>query len=129
MPTVQVTVTLSIPEGSIALEALEEEIAQVIEAAHLQRQAASLRRDKQRPLDLLTRFGWVRLMRWQVRGPDGGYHRPLDELVGLHSHQHASPWITSQAVALATRLPYRQAAHLLSNILQTPIDHRSLYGL
>ncbi|HLE80473.1 MAG TPA: UPF0236 family protein [Dehalococcoidia bacterium] len=143
MPTVQVTVTLSIPEGSIALEALEEEIAQVVEAAgrqlllrackameaaHLQRQAASLRRDKQRPLDLLTRFGWVRLMRWQVRGPDGGYHRPLDELVGLHSHQHASPWITSQAVALATRLPYRQAAHLLSNILQTPIDHRSLYG-
>src|SRR3989304_3879617 len=76
MPTVQVTVTLSIPEGSIALEALEEEIAQVVEAAgrqlllrackameaaHLQRQAASLRRDKQRPLDLLTRFGWGRL--------------------------------------------------------------------
>ena len=41
--------------------------------------------------------------------------------------EHASPWITQQAVALATRLPYRQAAYLLSTFIDEPIDHRSLY--
>jgi hypothetical protein len=52
----------------------------------------------------------------------------LDSLLGLQPRQHASPWITAQAVALATRLPYRQATQLLSGFVGQPLDHRSLYA-
>ena len=33
---------------------------------------------KQRQLDLLTRFGWIRLKRWQMRDVHGSYSCPLD---------------------------------------------------
>ena len=142
MPAVETTVTVSIyPEG-MTLEALEAQIAQAVqqagrqllvlacqslEASYLQAQGPRLRRVKQRPLDLLTRFGWTRLHRWQMRDPAGEYVCPLDALLHLPPRQHASPWITSQAVALATRLPYRQATSLLSAWVEAAIDHRSLY--
>ncbi|MEW6569533.1 MAG: UPF0236 family transposase-like protein, partial [Chloroflexota bacterium] len=143
MPTVQMTVILSIPHEGLRLEALEDRLAQVlaqtgrqlleqacqaIETIQLQAQPPGSRRDKPRPLDLLTRFGWVRLMRWQVRSPEGRFLRPLDAVLGLQPRHHASPWIAAQAVALATRLPYRQATHLLSGIVGAAIDHRSLYA-
>ncbi|MEW6569346.1 MAG: UPF0236 family transposase-like protein [Chloroflexota bacterium] len=46
-----------------------------------------------------------------------------------NTRQHASPWIIAQSVALATRLPYRQATYLLllRGFVEAPIDHRSLY--
>lgn len=142
MTTVETTVTISIsPEGK-SLEALEAGIGQALqeagrrllseacrgmEAELLERQGDRLRRSKLRPLHLLTRFGWMRLTRWQMRDAGGAYSCPLDGLLGLGRRQHASPWITNQAVALATRLPYRQATCLLSGWVQAPIDHRSLY--
>ena len=93
----------------------------------IEQHGSALRRNKRRPLHLLTRFGWMRLTRWHMRQPDGTYACPLDALLGLERRQHASPWITHQAVALATRLPYRQATLLLSGWVEAPIDHRSLY--
>jgi hypothetical protein len=142
MTAVETTVTLSINPKGMTLEALEKEIGrilqqagqelilracQVMEAGLLERQEPRLRRSKQRSLHLLTRFGWMRLTRWQMRNSDGAYACPLDALLGLERPQHASPWITNQAVALATRLPYRQATCLLSDFVEAPIDHRSLY--
>jgi len=70
----------------------------------------------------LTRFGWVRLQRCQVvdRGL-GRYTCPLDAALALRPRQHASPWIVGQVVALATRIPYRQAAHLLVGLVEAAV--------
>jgi len=142
MTNVETKVTLSINPNGMTLGELEQEIGwvlqgagrrlmlqacRVMEAQIMEREKGSYRRDKRRPLHLLTRFGWMRLHRWQARKQDGGYCRPLDEVLSLEPRQHASPWIVEQAVALATRLPYRQATYLLSNFVEAPIDHRSLY--
>jgi hypothetical protein len=142
MTTVKTTVSLSINPGGMSLEALESRIGQALqeagrrllaeacratEAILLERDGERMRRSKQRSLHLLTRFGWMRLSRWQMRNVDGRSCCPLDAVLGLQPRHHASPWITSQAVALATRLPFRQAAHLLSIFINETVDHRSLH--
>lgn len=58
----------------------------------------------------------------------GRYRCPLDELLGLRPRQHASPWILAQAVALATRVPYRQATRLLAGVMEAALDHRTAYA-
>lgn len=142
MTTVETTVTISInPEGE-SLEELEARVGQAVQRAGchllgeacrqmetelLQASGSDLRRRKRRGLHLLTRFGWMRLERWQVRGDDGRYHYALDRLLGLEPRQHASPWIIDRAVSLATRIPYRQATYLLGTFVDEPIDHRTLY--
>jgi hypothetical protein len=141
MTTIEMTVTISINPNEVDLEALEAQIghamqqagnqllvqaSKVIETQFLE-EHSELRRSKRRGLHLLTRFGWIRLSRWQVRDARGRFFCPLDQVLGLQPRQHDSPWITRQAVALATRIPYRQAAHLLSGFLEEEIDHRSLY--
>ncbi len=144
MPTVETTITVSIPEESVTLGELEEQVAQAVQEAGrtllaeacqaLEKSVAARHRRrvqqvKARPRDLLTRFGWLRLQRRQVVDrSQGRYTCPLDELLALAPRQHVSPWVQEQAVALATRLPYRQAATLLSRWLGTPLDHRTLYG-
>lgn len=142
MTCVETKVTMSINPNGMSLEELEQEIGkvlqqagqqllihacQVMEAELMEQEEGRYLRDKRRTLDLLTRFGWIRLERWQARKKGGGYYRPLDKRLGLKSHQHASPWILAQSVALATRLPYRQATFLLQSFVEAPIDHRSLY--
>lgn len=142
MTTVETTVTISISPEGMSLEALEAGVAQALQQAGrrllseacqamevelLERQGDRMPRSKQRPLHLLTRFGWMRLSRWQMRDASGAYRCPLDALLGLAPRQHASPWITHQAVALATRLPFRQAAYLLSTFIDEAVDHRSLH--
>jgi len=147
MPTVETTITVSIPEGGATLDELEAAVGRAVEEAgqrlltagcadleeealiRLRRMGRPVQQVKVRPLDMLTRFGWIRLERRQVvhRG-DGRYFCPLDGVLGLAPRQHASPWVQQQAVALATRIPYRQATALLSGWLGTPLDHRTLYA-
>lgn len=145
MPTVATTITLTIaPEGS-SLEALEEQVWQAVRNAALtllqtacramEEQAllpsAEIRADKRRPLSLLTRFGWLRLERWYAQERvSGRYTYPLDRILQLGSRRHASPWVIEQAIALATRLPYRQATRLLCKVLGEAgaVDHRTLYA-
>ena len=82
-----------------------------------------------RPLDMLTRFGWVRLGRQQVvERRLGHYTYPLDKVLKLEPRQNASPWVVAQAVALATRIPYRQATRLLVEVLEAAVDHRTVYA-
>ncbi len=141
MTTVTTTVSISIDHEGLTMEGLEamighavqqagrELLKQVCHAVEAQLLAADpeLRRSKQRGLHLLTRFGWIRLQRWQMRDGQGKYLFPLDRALGLQPRHHASPWITQQAVALATRIPYRQATYLLGSFLDLEIDHRTLY--
>lgn len=141
MTTVETTVTMSInPEGH-SLEELEGAIYEALQEAgkellqhactqmetQVLAQTPDLRRVKRRGLHLLTRFGWIRLRRWQVRDEHGRYRYLLNDLLGLQSRQHASPWIIDRAVSLATRIPYRQATYLLSTFVEEPLDHRTLY--
>ena len=141
MTIAEATVRLSIPAQGLSLEELEIRIGQLVkQAAHdLLRQACqhmdaelvhnepAVRAVKKRSLHLLTRFGWTRLVRWQVRDAQGRYHCPLDQLLGLAAGQHISPWIRDRAIGLATRLPFRQAACLLGTFVDEAIDHRSLH--
>ena len=140
MPTVETTVTISVPEEGMSLEALEAALAAALAQAGQRLLLAACRameetspsprmlRHKLRGTHVLTRFGWVRLQRWQVRDPQTGrYACPLDATLGLGPHQHVSPWVRDQAVAFATRVTYRQAAHLLGALLNVPLDHRMLY--
>lgn len=146
MQTVETTITVSIPKGGATLAELEALVARAVEEAGRNlfvaavgvgeeqlvaklRRRRVLRQVKMRPRDVLTRFGWVRLQRRQFRDQtDGRYACPLDALLALAPRRHISPWVEQQAVALATRLPYRQAAWLLSAWLDTPVDHRTFYG-
>lgn len=141
MTTVETTVTISINPKGLSLVELEAKIGdalqqsgkdllvqacQVIETQILE-EHSELRRSKPRELHLLTRFGWIRMKRWQMRDSQGRFFCPLDQVLDLHPRQHASPWILRQSISLATRLPYRQAAYLLGGFLEEDIDHRSLY--
>ena len=142
MTHVETKVTLSINQNGMNLKELEQEIGktlqqagqqlllqacQVLEDQWMEQEKSRYLRDKRRQLHILTRFGWIRLPRWQARKREGGYCRPLDELLGLEPRQHASPWVIDKSIALATRLPYRQATCLLRGFVDAPIDHRSLY--
>ena len=146
MPTVDTTITVSIPESGATLGEVEKGVAQAVEEAGRELLAAACRalegqavaaltrrgrvqRVKVRPLDVFTRFGWVRLERQQmVDRVVGRYTCPLDGVLALAPRQHVSPWVREQAVALATRVPYRQAATLLSGWLGARLDHRTLYA-
>lgn len=144
MRTVEATIRVSIPEEGATLAEVEAAVMQAAEEAggrlllaacrELEEKAlrelrGRVQQVKVRPLDILTRFGWIRLGRRQVvqRG-DGRYFCPLDDVLGLAPRQHASPWVQRQAVALATRIPYRQATTLLAAWLGTPLDHRTVYA-
>lgn len=103
---------------------------EIIEADAQARVSGAVTLDRRRPLDVLTRFGWVRLLRWYQRDHDrNGYHYPLDAVLGLVPRQHASPWVIEQASALAGQLSYREAAEFLTGYLGTNVDHRTLYSL
>jgi hypothetical protein len=138
MPRVEVTVSVEIPQGATIAELeqcaaaelrragkqlLADGIAALEEAALTRQQCY---RDRRRPLDLLSCFGWVRLERLYVRDARSGRYRYLVE-VGSRQ-EHATPSVVDWAVLLATRLPYRQAAQLLGRLLDEAVDHRTLYG-
>ena len=142
MLTVEATITVSIAEGEETLASLEAEIAEKLGEAGRELLSASCRaleeeamrrpgaqRVKRRSLDMLTRFGWLRLERWQVVDRKRRrYYCPLDQALKLQPRRHCSPWILEQAVALATRVPYRQATQLLADLLAAPVDHRTVHA-
>lgn len=138
MPTVETTVCVEVPEGATVaqVEALVGEelrragrellgkgVAAIEEVAQAKQRCY---RDRRRKLDLLTRFGWVQLERLYVRDAVSGQYRYLVETGSRQ--EHATPGVVAWAVALATRLPYRQAADLLGRLLGEEVDHRTLYG-
>ena len=110
-----------------ACQALEEEAMATL--------VGRVQRVKVRPLDLLTRFGWVRLGRQQVvERRLRRYTCPLDEVLKLEPRQHASPWVVAQAAALASTgtacraHSTRQATRLLVEMLEVAVDHRTVYA-
>lgn len=97
MPTVSTTITLSIPEGGISLAALEAAVAeaatragrdlllagcQAMERESLAWSGSSLRHEKRRSVDLLTRFCWVPA-RGGVAGAGAGHGTPCRAIAAL----------------------------------------------
>jgi hypothetical protein len=137
MPTVETTVSLTVPEGVTVAEierlvaarlreAGRELLGEAVRAVEEEVLAkGEVRQDKRRSVDVLSSFGWLRLERWYARERRTGRYRYLVDLGGRQ--EHATAAVVEQAVSLATRLPYRQAALLLGRLLGEHIDHRSLY--
>ena len=118
MSTVETTIRVSIPDGGATLGEVEQRVAEAVQAAGRELLVAAcaaleevvvrvltrrgqVQRVKTRPLDMLSRFGWVRLVRCQVVDlKEGRYRCPLDEVLGLRPRRHVSPWVLAQAVGL-----------------------------
>lgn len=139
MPAIETAVSIAVPCDATVAE-IEEAVAaalrekarelviqavEVVEQAALQRAGHTVLRDKRRQVDVLTSWGWVRLGRLYVRDRKTGRYRYLVELGG---QQHATPAVVNLAVALAARLPYRQAAKILGRFLGEDVDHCSLHA-
>jgi hypothetical protein len=84
-------------------------------------------RQRRRRRHLVTRFGGIRFHRWQTR-TEAGYGYPLDRALGLAAGDPCSAWVRQTAAWLAQAHPYRQAARLLSRMIGTRVDHRTLWG-
>ena len=142
---VEASITIDVPEEGVTLADLESAVwsaasaaardalaaaCEVMEADALARVWDGVSLDRRRPLNVLTRFGWVRLMRWYVKDRDDySYRHPLDTVLSLVPRQHASPWVIQQAAALLAQMPVRQAADLLSRYVGTGTDFRTLHSL
>jgi hypothetical protein len=138
MPTVQVTATVEVAEGT-TLAALEDTVALALNSAGrklitkampILEQGALARsggaRQRPEPRYVLTRFGEVRFSRWKVKTASG-YDHPLDQALGLHPHQSLSPSMAEEFAFFGQMLPFRQAATLLSRLLRISIDHRRVW--
>lgn len=80
-----------------------------------------------RKRSILTRVGFITIVRGRARRPDGTRYFPLDERLGLAPHQEASPQIRRRGCELAAEHPYREAARLLSAEVGAPVDHRAVW--
>ena len=138
MPTVQVTATVEVAEGT-TLAALEDQVTRAVNQAgrQLMVQAMSIlelgalaraggARQRREPRFILSRFGEVRFLRWKVK-TSSGYLHPLDHALGLRPHQSLSPSLAEQFAFFGQMLPFRQAAALLSRLLRIGIDHRRVW--
>ena len=134
MPEVSVVVELrvAVDEGADPV-ALEQHVA-----AEGRRAARELYREALRALDqmasdavggarqrleerwIATTFGRARIWRYRVKAEGRSFH-PLDRALGL-SPAEPSPALRETVCDLATRLPYRQTAELVSRITGEPFS-------
>jgi hypothetical protein len=136
VPEVTVTLRVPIPKQP-TLAALERAIFTELQTAgrKLLAQAISViepevltgARQRRRRRYLITRFGQIRFFRWQTR-TERGYGYPLDHALGISPDDPCSPWVRQTAAWLAQAHPYRQAARLLSKMIGSEVDHRTLWG-
>jgi len=136
VPELTVTVRVAMPNQP-SFGGLERAIFRALQAAGrdllvqafdlLEETVLTGARQRRRRRYLITRFGELRFSRWQTR-TERGYGYPLDEALGLAPGDPCSAWVRETAAWLAQAHPYRQAARLLSKMIGTRIDHRTLWG-
>ena len=76
---------------------------------------------------LATSFGRMRISRYRVKADGESFH-PLDAHLQLRSGE-ASPAFRELISEIALRLPYRQAAALVSRILGEPLSPQSCWRI
>ena len=136
MPELTVTVRVPLPKQP-TLACLEQAVFKALQPAGrellleafglLEQQTLDGAKQRRRRRYLITRFGEIRFFRWQTR-TEAGYGYPLDEALGIGSGDPCSPWVRQTASWLAQAHPFRQAARLLSKMIGTRVDHRTLWG-
>ena len=122
MPIVETTIKVSIPEGGVSMGDLERCVGRAVEEAGRELLGKVCHMLEEEGLAALRRRRQV------VDRATGRYYCPLDEVLALKGKRHYSPWVQEQAVALATRIPYRQAARLLGAWLGVELDHRTVHA-
>jgi hypothetical protein len=133
VPEVSVVVELRVAVEEADPVALEQQVA-----AEGRRAARELYWETVRALDALlteaaggarqrleerwvsTLFGRVRIFRYRVKGPEGSFH-PLDHALGLASSEPSAA-LREAVCDVASRLPYRQAAELVSRLTGEPFS-------
>lgn len=136
MPELTVVVRVPLPKQP-TLAALELSIFRALMAAGrelltqafgvLEQRVLTGAKQRRRRRYLITRFGEIRFLRWQVR-TEQGYGYPLDQALGLRAKDPCSAWVRATAAWLAQAYPFRQAARLLGRMIGCPVDHRRLWG-
>lgn len=138
---ISTTLEISLPEGRISITQLEKLILKALWQAGKELLLRSFRVMEEKLLQeeevviqskrrkwLLTRFGRLRVERYKVRFKrEARYGFLLDEALGLFPAQEPTPWVRKMACELALAYPFRQAASLLSHLLNERIDHRALW--
>ena len=136
MPELTVTVRVTLPKQP-TMAAMERAIFKSVQAAGRELLVQALvsvedtvlegAKQRRRRRYLITRFGEIRFFRWQTR-TEAGYGYPLDRALSISSDDPCSPWVRQTAAWLAQAYPYRQAARLLSKMIGSRVDHRTLWG-
>lgn len=112
-------------EGRRAAKALWAAVVTTLDREATAASGASKQRIE--PRWVATTFGRVRVWRYRVRGPDGSFH-PLDRALGL-SQAEPSPALREAVCDLALRVPYRQAAEVMSRLLGEPTSTGSCWRI
>ncbi len=112
-------------EGRRGARELYREILRVLD-----QRATGASAGARQPLEerwVATIFGRVRIARYRVKGPEGSSH-PLDRALGW-SQAEPSPALREALCDLATRVPYRQVAHVASRLVGEPVSAQTCWLL
>jgi len=73
--------------------------------------------------EVITALGSVRIRRRVYRDSQRQRHKPLDEVLGLKKYERLSEGVKAKGAYLASEVSYRQAAGMLSWMLDEDINH------
>lgn len=76
---------------------------------------------------ILTKAGYITIVRGRARRADGTRYFPIDERLGLPPHHESSPAVRRRGCELAAQHPYREAARLLSAEVGERVDWRAVW--
>jgi hypothetical protein len=110
-------------EGRRAARELYDQVWPALDARAVLAAAAAKERLEVRWVATLV--GRCRVWRYRVKGAHGTFH-PLDRSIGL-GQAEASPALREAICDMATRLPYRQAADVVSRLVDEQISHQSCW--
>jgi len=134
MPTVETTITVSIPEGGASWGEAEERAAEAVQSAGRElmvvacraleeeasgalRRRGQVQRVKLRPLEILARFGWVRLERRQVvERRQGGSQASTRSIRNRIVPAGAATSTSSPALRSITARPTGEAIDILPSV-------------
>ncbi len=76
-----------------------------------------------------TRLGLIYITRRRYRHPDGTYHYPLDELLGMEKYRHTTALVQNLAVDLAGQMPFRRSAEVVRKATTVEISYRTIHRM
>ena len=76
-----------------------------------------------------TRLGLIRITRRRYRYPDGSYHYPLDELLGMEKYRHTTAAVHTLVVDLASQMPFRRSAEVVHKTTSVEISYKTIHRM